>query len=737
MALDPRFVIASDIEQFYVDKDTGQPLANGTLSFYSDTARNLPKQVFELSGAPPNYTYTSMGTVITLSAVGTVQDSGNNNEVIYWYPYDDQGDIELYYVEVRNSQGTIQFTREAWPNVTDASGPDPTTTSNGNFENQIANPTFTNVFLNPGIANTFTVTAASSEVFPLGPDWDFVISGTGTVTVQQIPLSGSQNVVTSPPYVLDINISTGITTCYLRQRFIDNSGVWTTTGDDTIYLYASFVAQNMLTGTAMIPMIYAESSGNVPLTIFTASFGTPYELVSGYTAMPVPASTNTSTGFAAYSDIYLSFPGPSHTQISSIQLIPTTVDPMTLETVPYDINSSNRDEAFQGSYYIPRLNQKRINSFLTGWDFPLNPYQFGNTGTITTVPTYIADQTIAACGTTGNVIWQTDLTTGGIEFGPQGTNDSFYIQQYLSQQDVYNMMISRLSVNTFAYQNDSNTPVVMKIYLFSAPISATVPALPTPLGTIDATGNFTLTAAGWTAIPRSNLPIPQFTLNKVTTNSDINNGKNDFGFSEWEITDASQISNSQFSIVVTFQYAVAGTKLTVNSISCVPGDLPCRPAIKTFEQTLLDCQYYYEKSYELNVPAPAVTFVGSIIADQTVIVTPGAGGLDVAVKAYPSYIKLNYKTIKRIAITPNIYSLAGSVDNVLFVFFMGTTSSTPTNLLIANYWGITDLGNQGCSFTPIPANRNNTFYSNASVVVENFEAVVHFQYVADARLGIV
>ena len=77
-------------------------------------------------------------------------------------------------------------------------------------------------------------------MFEFAPNWDFVISGTGTVTVERIAISGNQNVVTSPPYVLDVSVSIGITACYLRQRLYLNSGLWASTANQ-INLYYQVV----------------------------------------------------------------------------------------------------------------------------------------------------------------------------------------------------------------------------------------------------------------------------------------------------------------------------------------------------------------------------------------------------------------------------------------------------------------------------------------------------------------
>ena len=68
MALDPQFVISSNLEEYFVDKDTGLPLSNGTVTYFEDQNRTVLKTVFKLSGTPPNYTYTALPNPITLSA---------------------------------------------------------------------------------------------------------------------------------------------------------------------------------------------------------------------------------------------------------------------------------------------------------------------------------------------------------------------------------------------------------------------------------------------------------------------------------------------------------------------------------------------------------------------------------------------------------------------------------------------------------------------------------------------
>lgn len=116
MALNPRYVTAPSLQSYFVDKDSGFPLSGGRVYFYRDTNRTELKSVFELQGNQANYTYSPLPNPVILSAVGTIQDNNGNDVIPYYYPFDQFGDIDLYYIVVQNSLGVPQFTRQAWPN---------------------------------------------------------------------------------------------------------------------------------------------------------------------------------------------------------------------------------------------------------------------------------------------------------------------------------------------------------------------------------------------------------------------------------------------------------------------------------------------------------------------------------------------------------------------------------------------------------------------------------------------
>lgn len=121
MSLDPRFFLLYNVQQVINDKDTGTALINGKLKFYQDASRSTPKDVYILSGSPPNYTYVNIGHEVDLGAAGSPMYN-NNDVALYLFPYegvpDDQSDIvQLYYYTCESEGEVSQFTREAQPNI--------------------------------------------------------------------------------------------------------------------------------------------------------------------------------------------------------------------------------------------------------------------------------------------------------------------------------------------------------------------------------------------------------------------------------------------------------------------------------------------------------------------------------------------------------------------------------------------------------------------------------------------
>jgi hypothetical protein len=162
MALNPQYIPLYQLQQYFVDKVTGTPLAGGLVYFYSDVNRTVPKTVYELSSTTGTYTYVPLPNPIVLSSVGTPVDNNGNDIVIYAFPFDPvTGDSELYYVVVQDSLGRPQFTREAVPGISGSGTP----STNAGLFNYIPNGQF---LVHTNLSNPTGTLVAGSNVIAQG-----------------------------------------------------------------------------------------------------------------------------------------------------------------------------------------------------------------------------------------------------------------------------------------------------------------------------------------------------------------------------------------------------------------------------------------------------------------------------------------------------------------------------------------------------------------------------------------
>ena len=115
-------MISPNLQEFFIDKDTNLPLTEGYVYYYSDIARSNLKTVYEINGNPGSYGYTALPNPLQLSGAGTTVNSAGNDIRVYYYPYDEQGNIELYYIVVKDKFGNTKLNRPAWPNLICDSG---------------------------------------------------------------------------------------------------------------------------------------------------------------------------------------------------------------------------------------------------------------------------------------------------------------------------------------------------------------------------------------------------------------------------------------------------------------------------------------------------------------------------------------------------------------------------------------------------------------------------------------
>lgn len=590
MAINPLYIPLFNIEEVILDKDTGLPLAAGVVKFYRDSQRLTPKVVYQIAGVSPNYSFVSLGAELTLGLSGTFVDQDGDPIVPYAYPYDSEGELDLYYVTVESEGGVSQFVRQAVPYV-DAGGISPSERTS--TENEIANPQFVEVLFPTSGATIINVTGTNT-VTPVAPGWDIVSTGTGTLTLERLePISAST--VTNPPYALRIEASTGLgSTVTLRQRFYNTPSIFRDG-----FASGSLAAAVISGGGSFISMNYIPSTGTATEVIASTSIPTDgaYHIIEGNAAIPDQANTAASTG---YVDISITLPTGRNLAFTSIQIVGTTFS----VDIPFDEQTAARQKDHLFHYYEDGLIYKPIPSHLVGWDFPLNPAQFaGHTlaahagGANTSY--YAWDQTILF-QSANSAFTVGQSVDGALNISPVITTQVGVIQ-YLSGAKAREILNQPIAVNVCAYC-DTGFTVDMTISLWYT-TDASLPSVASNnslVATLDANGKPATFHGNWTEVTRTTSREALMTLKPQTNPMTSQN----FGY--WDLAN-STIANTAtfFAIVVgTKSIPIATTSLYFRSISLCSGTIATLPAAQSADQVLRECEYYYAKTFpEGVVPA--------------------------------------------------------------------------------------------------------------------------------------
>ena len=607
MGLNPRLITNTSLEQILVDKDTGLPLSGGYIYFYADDNRTQPKLVYQLSGSPPNYTYTPLPNPVPISSVGTPMDAAGNNISIYYFPYnnpDPNGTqnptdpVQLYYVVVQNSLGVAQFTRQGWPNYTAVDQP---VSEQVTYDNLLSNPQFSSVSFTGGSLN-ISFSIAGTYSYNIAPGWVLQIqsSGAGTASVTQTPVVGSAQYPTNPPYTLDFVAGANITSMQLIQQLSNNPNIWSpANGGTNGYLATSIVV----------------SSGTTLNINYTPSVGTSTQLLSANNAsgsyeqftstIQLPAANNTQNGNTGYVNIVINLPTSGNSSITSVQIVGLESNVIG---VPFDQEPVNRQIDHLFHYYNSQLQYKPIRSSLIGWDFPLNPAQFlgytvAASGAGANTSAYIWDQTILFQNT-NNGAAASQSASGSKALTITATNATqFALVQYLTQTFARKILNTRNCVNVSALTS-VGAGVVGTVSLWYTK-SASLPSISSNnslVATLDANGHPATLNGTWFEVQRPGLANQkaQFTVGTSTTTN-----FNSYGFSGWDMQGVADCNAATFfAIVVGFATLPQGQTIDFNSISLIPGDIPTIPAVQHGAEVLLECQKYYWKSFlPTTVPA--------------------------------------------------------------------------------------------------------------------------------------
>jgi hypothetical protein len=377
MALDSRFVLAFTFEKYFVDKDSGFPLANGYINFYEDTQRSVPKEVFTLSGTPANYTYVSLGSTVNLNSVGVPEDSNGNNVAIYFFPYDGNqetstGQIQQYFYQVFSEGDVEQFSRAAQPDIF-ADGESATVN-----DNYIPNGQF---LLHNDIpatnSNDNTVGQISQPITVIAPGgWTFEMPSGATdvniVTFERLDSLNFSVPLDQPRYqfkleVEELGISPGYK--YLAVKFNGVNKFASTTQQYTFVFWGQSIGTNVNNINFLLYKNYGSVDGSTPDTITKAAVN--FSTVGETFAIPFTFGTNVGKTLGSNNDDYvqliLSFPTEELFQlyVTDVGLFEGAI------TTPTFAPTTNRQFTYRAIYQDMNLTGANF----TGTSAPLpSPY---------------------------------------------------------------------------------------------------------------------------------------------------------------------------------------------------------------------------------------------------------------------------------------------------------------------------------------------------------------------------
>jgi hypothetical protein len=585
--------------------------------------------------------------------------------------------------------------------------------------NQITNPQFavTN-FVSPYAI----VSATDPDPIEIGPGWFLELAGTGSVTLTKVPLSSATPNPSNAPYALRITLTGwNANSTFLRQRFQQNGMLW-----------ANKIVSSTLTarveGSAIaVSANLIDSNGTTLAEVLDVpSINGSFNEFTGYGDLP--ATSNPDVPPAAYIDYKLGLPNNIDIYVTSIQLV---VQELPIEP-SFEQDSIDRQIDHTFHYYKDPLIQKPISSHLVGWDFALNPAQeFGNTVAASAIGAnkskYVWDQTIIFQSANSGVGVTRD-NSGAIKLTAAAATQTALIQ-YLGVPATKDMLEDALSTNIAAYCSAAAGLKMTVSLWYTTDVSLPVVTTGTNNSlvlTLDANGKPATFNGTWVEVPRINgLGNATFTVSQKGATEDFF----DYNFNGWSL-EGDVIINSAtfFAIVIGTAPMAMNDTVTFDSVSLNSGTIATRPAPQTPDEVIRQCQYFYEKSYNVDVPAlPApVTFIGMFIAEQ--LITTSGGSDHVIARSF----WLPYKQTKRVAPGVGFRSINGTLTTVTAFIRQSGAVAGSADVADSNWTG-TGIGKDSVSFLGTGVNLLGAV-GTAGTFPEGY---IGLHYVLDARYGIV
>lgn len=586
-------------------------------------------------------------------------------------------------------------------------------------DNQISNPQFSTISF-PTPTLTITGLSAPTSVM-IAPGWYLDLNGSGTVVVSQVALNTSQSNPTNAPYALQLNI-TGPWNVQpiLRQRFQQNGQNW-----QGKYLSTSITG--LVQGVSQPITVNLVASNGQPLgQLLNGLLTNNFTELTGVALIPPYANLNIPP--AAYIDYRIILPSAGDIYLTSIQLVEGSAN----ITYEYQQDTIDRQIDHLFHYYYPQLAYKPIPSYLVGWDFALNPAQFGATGGPT-----------ASGNNTSNYAWDQTILfqskNSGLNY-LRGNDGSFFVQasvsnsqgaivQYLSGIDVLNMLENPLCA---WLRVQTSTPLNVTVSLWFTTGSAlpdmnsnnSIVATLNPDGSVATTNP--PTGGTWIQIPNVKLGVQTVRTTGSAASFD------EFSLNGWQAALSTISGATFFAIVVGFEElpsSVLPDYILFDSIAVQAGNIATRPAPQTYQQVLTDCEYFYEKSWENATAVGTTTNVGSRVNPQGIL--QGPGGTFYTFFCANAF-DLQFRTAKRVPVNASLYSPSGGTQGTVDIRVFqpgGLTAGGSTTF--ATYWTQAYNGTKSNMYVP-------TLNPSADIGITTWgSSYIQYQFYADARLGIV
>ena len=627
------------------------------------------------------------------------------------------GDSAFYRLEVRKMIGFAPDQNDPLIRLVENYNPsgrvdNPASQEGDATDNQISNAQFSIV----NFESPLVLTGLSNpDPIEIAPGWELVLTGNGSVTLEQVPLNNAIANPTNAPYALRIQTTGWTNPPYLRQRFSQNGMNWAHK-----YIASSFTAR--IAGGSQIVQSTLYASDGAPIALLsTNALSNSFTQYEGFSLLP--ASTNADIPPDAWIEYRLSLPTAADVYITSFQLVASD----DANSIPYQQDTIERQVDHLFHYYKPQLEYKPIPSYLIGWDFPLNPAQWlTETVAIQAVGAnksyYAWDQTILF-QTANNGISVARSLTDGISITAAQIGQIAMIQ-YLGQAQAKELLSGRMCV----YAEGSSTvdlDLTISIWVTDDP---TLPDLKTPtfnslVSAVSATGVVTAANGNWTKVPRGLLPDAKFEITGDLTQ---------VSFNGWELPDDPLILTATYiAIVISTETLAVTDTINIDKIGLYAGDIATRPAPQTKSQVEEECSDLYWKTYESQTLPGTVTFLNSLTSQQAASIQDGAN-----FNFYQSGFSVNYNVPMRTTPIMRFYSPSagtlGSID--ANVWGPGAAGIVAAAKVMATFWGTASVSNKAANYQP-----SGVLTAGPSVGgTANMIGIgwVRYHYERDARYGI-